>query len=473
MTRFIEAFDSVRHAPSYDNSKKDFNKPRKEQLLHSKIETLLSIVLGERLLIPEPYSFDSLGFIETAVEVLESKKRIASFRRNTAAISTTLISNPFVLCLMNRNNDYRNMIAGRLRKENFILSALPHISNKQEKRKSFADYIQDSSKKFVDCVKYVGSEAKSYLENLDRLDDYFSQPIKTGPYRTLAGTRKVNLVDTYVDWLVQAKLKAFRSDHIPYVDKLQIAFNKLKKNGIKLDNRSDIRMRGRTCLDDDEYYLALEYVDSSYNRVLAKSTMAIMKTHSTGEVPITDYVMAGEQLSRFTQERLSRVSSYGPPMSLDISPTKELQSDFKVISWEYLWDRIWEIVAQPKWQESVKTLHDAIIPTIDGKKSLDNLREELENALNEHLALVSKSMAPFVVEIVDGRTLKIMGMVVLLGLCIFKYIFKLHPVFEAHLIAHAPEIYSIGREEYTKTISFGEFECRIRESVRTKSQYQS
>ena len=63
-TRFIESFDSVRFANQKENLRRQ---------THATAELLISLLFGEPMIIPEPYSFDSLGFLYVGSDVLTKR----------------------------------------------------------------------------------------------------------------------------------------------------------------------------------------------------------------------------------------------------------------------------------------------------------------------------------------------------------------------------------------------------------------
>ncbi|MCI0623410.1 MAG: hypothetical protein L0387_17415, partial [Acidobacteria bacterium] len=157
MTRLIESFDSVRHSPTAPDLT--------ERKTHAQLELMLSMLFGERMAVPEPYSFDSLAFLSIAADVLTARP---PRRKNTP------VWDPFLLFLREAlpgHDSYRGMVADLLRKgEKFVLSGWPEIDKDPRERGFLATHIWNGDWKEAACR--LDPEK---VDSLRILDSYFSQ----------------------------------------------------------------------------------------------------------------------------------------------------------------------------------------------------------------------------------------------------------------------------------------------------------
>ena len=129
-----------------------------------KIELMLSLLLGERMIVPEPYSFDSLGFLDIAARGLDQRPTL---RKDCP------VWDPFLLALrryLPGHDSYRGIMGNLLRKPNFILSAWPEITDDIESRNQFAQCIEKGN--YSEVKKHFDPEK---IERMERLDGYFSK----------------------------------------------------------------------------------------------------------------------------------------------------------------------------------------------------------------------------------------------------------------------------------------------------------
>ncbi len=66
--RFLESLDSVRFAPPSFGAVPD----RDAAMTQAKVECALTLLFGERIVLPEPYSFDSSAVLEFGVDLVSN-----------------------------------------------------------------------------------------------------------------------------------------------------------------------------------------------------------------------------------------------------------------------------------------------------------------------------------------------------------------------------------------------------------------
>lgn len=473
LTRFSESFDSVRHAPDLTKESDYLT----DALMHCRIETLISLLFGEQILIPEPYSFDSIGFVEVATEVIRSRKRLLANPETRNILARTPVYYPFALSLLRflpNHDSFRGITALRFGNEKFILSSQPEISEQYSRRRKASEIFQNSDKRFTDAVVHLGEARRTYLEKLDDLNDYFSSTpdIAVGS-SPLVGTRRVNTVQKYVDKLVNLSLRTIPGENVDEVLRIRNTFSVLQAKGVPLDDRSQIRLQGPKFVNSEaDYKLSLEFIDSAYNRVLAKSSMAKMRSHNTGLRGFQEDVLVGEELSQLVQNRIGKRKITSEPTALILEPSDNLKSIFNsttekqitqyvTTDWDSIWDAMWQVIASPKWAKSIEGLHLGLKLNSEND---EEKRAEIFAHLDRHIKVVTEAISPFLIQHQGNGILKFVGPVTHLGLFLC-YIFGLHLPHELHFIPGVHELHHFSQHNYNKWISRGEVETSLRESI--------
>lgn len=352
--RFIESFDTVRNGEEDENRKK-----------HAEIELMLSLLFGEPMVVSEPQSFDSLGFLKIATEVIDCRPKY---------IKRSHIYNPFVLALRPGHNSYRDMIYSLLRKENFIPSGWSKITDIDE-RQTLASLIKDG--KFDEAICSFNDYSDS-LEQLERLDKYFC---KASPIYTKEPYIPLTDYTGYLAKLDIAELPPYLESYKESISDLKDAVELLGKKNIDLTNRSVIRLHGKDYFDEKIFKGILEYVDSCYNRVVASSVTgsvkegtSIFSTDGDGE---NEYVLAAKDLTHSAMDAFSNNKSLSTNYSLCILPYEKIETKFKLD-----WTEIWDVLTDKTFFESVNNLH----------KALNSDYRTADQALSTHINLLSKSL---------------------------------------------------------------------------------
>lgn len=335
-TRFIESFDPVR----FPDSKADLNN------VHARLDLLIqSILFGEQMIVPEPYSFDSVGFLRIASDLLRARPEPNAMRVKSPAW------NPFLLVLREQSGgSYRSMIATQLRNPRFILSGWSSVSKVEKDRESIAASV--ASGDWSEAAQPLHGE---YVEQLDRvadLDAYFS----TLQLPT-AGPPEIPLPD-YLDWLEAADFSGQQDEITEDVRRLQESVRVLKAAGVDLNNRSEVRIRGRHLLPEADYDGIVEFIDSSYSEVVHSSTRGTSVILSTPLVhPSERQVFSGQELStRAHHQNLRNLGKVGTSRSQRVALKVEDGIEYQ----EFLSpSALWDIVTDEEWVRSAQRLREA------------------------------------------------------------------------------------------------------------------
>jgi hypothetical protein len=374
--RYLESLDSVRYVSSEDivRSKK-----------HAEIEIMLSLLFGECVVIPEPYSFDSLGFLKIAGEILPVNKR-------QYVISKSPVLKPFKLAIRRDipgHSSYREMIGTLLKRDDFSLSAWSEIDNNKGKREQLAEYVTNGKyREAKQCVDNQEDEQK--IETLNLLDDYFSDekilcPVKSSEKR----------LNSYVNWIAEIDC-----DYIDKIDtdseikecleNLVTETKKIQKEAEGTDKRS-IYKRITECkvengdLDPNIARGILGFVDSCYNNIVAESVQATSRVITTKNHANNPYIQAVEEVTLQTISNLNKTIQSWDKLALWINPDNNSLDMFPEPS--KLWNNVWDIVLDDDWIQSVEKLHKALIV------NSDNAGDLAEEALTQHIDFLAKALS--------------------------------------------------------------------------------
>ena len=335
----MESLDSARYAQRQSPA-------AKASAAAARVDTILALLFGYRVVLPEPYSFDSAAFLDIAAEALDA------WRRNPAARR----SHPFLVALQPHHKTFRHMVAARLRDPQFILSGFPQWDRDAPAREALARAVS-AGQSLASAIGHASPE----LATLDELCGYFS------PGRTYA-TRvpKVGL-RTRIEQLQQSAVPAdlLLSRH-PEVEawgdtltQLQRDTRLLQQNRVDLTNRSVVRLVGRQMLPDPNFGCLVEAIDSVYNEVVLDAVRAI--TGSMGTAPATEFVRdlaAAQDASRILTGAASE-SPWNGRLVLSIDPGET--ADF-VRSLSF--DDVFACLADVELHAALHDLHNAL----DGRR---------------------------------------------------------------------------------------------------------
>jgi hypothetical protein len=412
---YLESLDPVRFAPSIPPEE------REERLVHLRLEILLSLLLGQRVLIPEPYSFDSLGFIAIASEVIQARDRaISGNLQATLFLQRTPVFIPFELRLVSTEpgpQAFVSMVLRRIADPNFILSSIPEFTvtdeNEAAIRAQRAGISEAIGREGFGALRaHLPVERADLPEYLDFVQSYFSSPQARGRLPLGKTTPPGVSLPQYIQWIRgPAGLRSLPDPLHGAATHLIEAFERLDGVGIPNTDRSRIRLYGRTRanLDDDLHDLAVEFVDSSYNRVLGSAMNADFRSHNTG-LRVTDPVVReAEAISKLGHAYLSNTRATWENMDLVIAPAKELVETLSVSrnnfddesiadlkswkTWTNIWDRLWEVASDVGWLERVDRLHRAL-----GSHEGEDRLSETDEALDDLIAYVAHQLRPLQIQ---------------------------------------------------------------------------
>jgi hypothetical protein len=369
--RFIEAFDSVRYTP--------LNKDP-ERRIHAEVELMLSLLLGEPIIMSEPYSFDSLSFLEIAYDVICARDAIAYEVKPEIKLACP-VWQPFKLALTELHSKYQEMIVDRLKSENFILSSLPDITEDRKVRFELAQHIEkghyDEASKWIKSYNQYG---EGNIDRLKKLNEYFS-----GTDYSKAGVNAELLLNA-IKWIANAKPKDIGLKLVPSAINLKNSIIELEKSGIELTNRGDIRKKGLAILGDEKAFNeVIEYIDGCYNRVIYRLVAASSGMFSTTGFGEDQGIQFAEELSqKAIGDDEYNDTSFGIIRDKSIKDEdlqKILNTSIFAESEKSIphWKEIWKgILTNDDWIQSVNKL----LSLADGP--------ELDDTRNKHLELVSR-----------------------------------------------------------------------------------
>lgn len=359
---FIESFDSVRYAKLSDEKGDEWellDTERKKREIQAEVELIYALLLGQKIIVPEAHSFDSVGFLEVITEALDARPK--------ESLEKDWIREPFILSIRASYPTYLSMVSKHLKEPKFILSALSEINNNIAIRQELAKYILRGD--FDNTIQLFKSElsrgnwdcCERKIDKIRKLNDYFS----------LLPVRKSNnlgeRLEQYVSNLISSNNIPEALQQEPGFSKLQDGLVKLKKAGIQFFDRSTVRTRGREYLDMEEYLGIVEYIDGCYNAVIYQAIQADNGILTTTETTKGRYVSLAQLLSEES-------ANLGPRDRIQEIFINRDAEEFKgqLETWhkkrEDRWKSIWSIMLNDRWINSVNQLIKAISETPETKR---------------------------------------------------------------------------------------------------------
>ena len=344
-TAFVESLDSARYASRESAA-------ARASAAAARVDTILALLFGYRVVLPEPYSFDSAAFLDIAAEALDA------WRRNPAARR----SHPFLVALQPHHQTFRQMVAARLRDPKFILSGFPQWDRDQPARESLARAMSAGGS--VASALDPGSHA---LATLDELSGYFTAARTYRARLPKVGlrTRIEQLQQSTVPADLMLSRRAAFEEWGDTLAQLQRDARLLQQNGVDLTNRSAVRLVGRQMLPDPNYGCLVEAIDSAYNEVVLDAARAI--TGSMGTPPSTEFVRhlaAAQDASRI----LTGEAQDCPPwngrlvLSIDAGAPSDLVESLS-------FDEVFACLADTELHGALRDLHNAL----DGRRRDDTV----------------------------------------------------------------------------------------------------
>lgn len=406
---FIESFDSVRYTQlSGDQTHTEVSTSDKEEReAQSEIELMYSLMLGQKIVIPEAHSFDSAGFLSIVSVALKARDEILKFI--PYGLEKAWIQEPFVLVKRAMFQSYLDLVSQRIKQPTFILSAMPDLNNKVSLREEVSNLMREKN---FDKISNLLSQELTHdshqhcakkMDQIRQINDYFSS-------RYVSSQEAMNLpeeLERYVYNLIDVK-------HIPESLQQKEGFNRirnglftLKEKKINFLNRSEVRNRGRDHLNIDDYLGVLEYVDSCYNAVLYKAIGADTGIMTTAATTKGRYVLLAQRLSEESASLGSR-----DRVTIKYNNQREEVFKKKLRDWcqsrQERWQGLWKILLDPNWLNSVRNLIYAPDETVrDAHRSHI---KELNNLVLRHSSVnlsvdEPKALTPSVEVVVNNDTI--------------------------------------------------------------------
>lgn len=344
--RFIEAFDGIRFAQPE-------NPEHGHRIVQAELELFLSLLYGDRLILPENQSFDSSAFLHIADRVLAARPPVGQLNRSPVAF-------PFELAWRKNDTDrrytsFREMTAFHLRQthKQFILSAWPGLSEQHDKRVKLAEFIADGD---FDTARAENVDHHASLDQLERVDRYFRQTIPANagvPNRSLD-----EFIGTLRDFCASDP-KARESGVLQIVPE---QIDELRAFGISFKNRTDFKARGKSRVPEAQGILIEEFIDSAYNRVISSSLGSKANNFSTSGSAANEQVVLAELLAEQAAQKLA--ATPGRSWNVDFvilrdPHARQPDPPGQVPGWATspnLWRSFWELVVRQDWIDSVTKL---------------------------------------------------------------------------------------------------------------------
>lgn len=349
---FVESFDSIRYTKLSDGNRyeelSDIDKKTKET--QAEIELIYALLLGQKIVVPETHSFDSVGFLEIVTKALDARPK--------KGLERDWIREPFVLSKRASYPSYLSMVSQRLEQPTFILSALSEINDNISIRQELSNFISQGNFNSLPQLLQNELSQQDYdscvqkIDNIRKINDYFSG---------LESKEALNLgnrLEQYVRNLINL-------NNIPQVlqeesgfKNLQDSLITLEQAGIKFYDRSTVRSEGRKYLGLEEYLGIVEYVDSCYNAVIYQAIGANIGILTTTETTQGIYVLLAQRLSEESAELDSndRIREW-----VNDRDSVAFQRSLEVWYGKRgdRWQSIWEIMLNDVWIQSANELMQA------------------------------------------------------------------------------------------------------------------
>lgn len=377
---FVESFDSIRYTRLSDGNRyaelPDIDKKTKET--QAEIELIYALLLGQKIVVPEAHSFDSVGFLEIVTKALDA--------RPPEGLERDWIREPFVLSKRASYPSYLSMVSQRLEQPTFILSALSEINDNTSIRRELSNSISQGNFNHLPQLLQNELSQKDYdscvtkIDNIRKMNDYFSG---------LESKEALNLgnrLEQYVRNLIDL-------NNIPQILQNEPGFRELRGGlitldqvGIKFYDRSTVRAHGRDYLDPEKYLGIVEYVDSCYNAVIYQATGANTGILTTTETTQGIYVLLAQRLSEESAELDSndRIREW-----VNDSDSVAFKRSLEV--WygkrEDRWQSIWEIMLNDAWIQSTNELMQAANET--KRDAYKSHLKELQRLTREYASDIS------------------------------------------------------------------------------------
>jgi len=406
--RFLECLDSVLLTDGAPDSAHG----------QAGIEMGLALLFGEPLIISENQSFDSLGFLRLASDVISMRPRVKRFGGDHPERSPIWI--PFAVGLrskMRGHETHRRAVANSIRDGGFLLSAWPELESEADLETR--DRMRAEAANAILDRDYARLRQNLQPPDDDRIDrlacvlDYFEDTEEAVLERnptTRSGLAGRSLTDASVDWLLskdESELQgALREELVDSAQRLRKAMTDMQANGVTFANRSSARIDGKRMvgagdISVEEHLSVVEFLDTVYNAAVAE-TLNARSSHFSAEN------LGGDVLRLAAQDLGFEASVALDGEHLRSVSIAELRFDEKGLSkipkrWRgfpLAVDKLWEISSNDEWQASVTQLArglagspDGFARPSDGAKQQEALEHHIE-VLTRHCRVLEQHFTP-------------------------------------------------------------------------------
>lgn len=382
---------------------------QEEYLLGCRLETLLTLALGQQIQVPEPYSFDSYGFLVVADEVVRGRDGAPSNAKRA------INYNPFALARLDATKTYLEIVAGRLRSASaglappsapFLLSGLASLNNDEKTRRCVASHIE--RKNFRAAEELVSGREREILEMVGRLGSVYFCASADPSVNGRSDKAKVPLTAYFEHLEALRNEKSLEQVQEVFASLAGVFKNYKECAPLGYATRSEVRlgiafMREREIQPSAALALFQSFCDSVYNRLVGSHSRAHFATYTSclGEESAHIERVAGCAHAVLYQEHPRSWDEVA--LSVDPQPFPERLRPFRApANWRKIWQGFWEMAATKAWQLATEGLRDAMLDRVSQDK-----RSKVEDALMEVITVVSGSITEILLKLDTGRiTLK-------------------------------------------------------------------
>lgn len=422
--RYLQSLDSVRYAESDSIALR----------VQARVELFASLLFGQTVPIGEHQFLDSDGFIESAVDLIDSQKSIdnANDRRGVEGIF------PFRVGIREAYSTIDNFIAIKLGDVNYKLSRWQSLDRKHEVRNEIKRRHEEGRFEFDDLYKMLPAE-RDAIDELRLVRDRFIGG-EEGKFTTLYQTptvsiaQQVPLLPRGLSEIVKWD-EAFLSDQVdlrhkpgvgdietrelfepnlmaPAIELLE-RIRALDNAGVTFDNRSHIRRsesNSRAIVPEENLFGAiLEIYDRLYNSAAAKAVDSHSEGVSSARNVQDDFIRAASALADLAIRYVTTIWDIKTSKSSDLEkPQWVHETDFGAMSEtkeelvlsKMPWRIIWEAYLDPDWRRSLSRLNNAFLkwdslietPTWNPAEIM-GVEHELDDAISRHVDNMTKLLS--------------------------------------------------------------------------------
>ena len=365
--RSLQALDSPRHATHSELAARN--------TFLAELQVLASVLFGERIVVSEAVSFDSLGFLRVADNVL--RKRPAPSRLSSPVYDPFVLACSPEVAAVPPRDQYRSMIARHLGDPTFFSGSAFGSINSTAQVQELGAMVAKREDDALHRQFQQHQDIRVFAESLARLERYFAAvpPILAQPAEPLQpALDRLLLFDPEGDEPYAEKIAAVR----------ELARELVRGHGLECNRRSNLySLLHRLGRAGPEAQGLKEYVDNYYCRRVAARTRANSAVYSPALSEAGEYSLAALLASRKTTGHDLEWAEGAAYITLPIAP--ENKSSAETIDWAKMWD----IVLAEETIRSQQKLAQALRPwPIFKAEGL----ARAEAALVEHVGLLDRKL---------------------------------------------------------------------------------